>query len=84
MQVFLCVCLYNKCIHMMVYGYLEGIMIMNKVWFITGTGNGIGAEVANIALQAGHRVAGAIGFESAAVYSATKFASGSVLNSYKR
>jgi NADP-dependent 3-hydroxy acid dehydrogenase YdfG len=66
---------------MMVCGYLEGIMIMSKVWFITGTRSGIGAEYANVALQAGYRVAGATGFKSAAVYSATKFARGSVPNS---
>lgn len=29
---------------------------MSKVWFITGSGRGIGAEVAKSALQAGHKV----------------------------
>jgi len=53
----------------MVCGYLEGIMIMSKVWFIKGTRSGIGVENANAVLQAGHRVSGAIGFKGAAVYS---------------
>ena len=54
----------------MVCDYLEGIMIMSKVWIITGTRSGIGAKNANAALQAaGHHVSGAIGFKGAAVYS---------------